>query len=100
VILDLTKKEYEGLKEIADNLYHNYDIDAIHLGSVILIDIGTLRLSAYYTGGLFTIYLSTAKLHTIVISDIYKYVVSLKNWYESYYYTVDEKDKDKERGEL
>jgi hypothetical protein len=92
VIVDLTKKEYDGLKEIADNLYHNYDIDAVHLGNVILIDIGTLRLSAYYTGGLFTIYLSTVKLHTIVISDIYKYVSSLRDWYNSYCYTVDEKD--------
>jgi hypothetical protein len=97
---DISKREYDGLKDIADNLYHNYDIDAVHLGNVILIDIGTLRLSAYYTGGLFTIYLSTVKLHTIVISDIYKYVASLKDWYNSYWYTVDETDKEKERGEL
>jgi hypothetical protein len=97
---DLTKKEYDGLKDIADNLYHNYDIDAVHLGSVILIDIDKLKLSAYYSGGLFTIYLSTVKLHTIIVSDIYKYVASLKDWYNSYLYEVDETDKEKERGEL
>jgi hypothetical protein len=89
---DLTKKEYEGLKDIADNLYHNYDIDAVHLGNVILIDINALKISAYYSGGLFTIYIGTVQLHTIVISDIYKYVASLKDWYNSYCYTVDEKD--------
>jgi hypothetical protein len=89
---DISKKEYDGLKEIANNLYHNYDIDAVHLGNVILIDIDKLKLSAYYSGGLFTIYLSAVQLHTIVISDIYKYVASLKDWYNSYCYTVDEKD--------
>jgi hypothetical protein len=97
---DISKREYEGLKDIADNLYHNYDIDAVHLGNVILIDIDKLKLSAYYSGGLFTIYLSTVKLHTIVISDIYKYVASLRDWYISYFYTVDEKDIEKERGGL
>jgi ATP phosphoribosyltransferase regulatory subunit HisZ len=90
---DISKREYDGLKDIADNLYRKYDIDAIHLGSVILIDIGTLRLSAYYTGGLFTIYLSTVKLHTIIVSDIYKYVASLKDWFISFQYEVDETDK-------
>jgi hypothetical protein len=97
---DLTKKEYDGLKEIADNLYHNYDIDAVHLGNVILIDIDKLNLSAYYSGGLFTIYLSAVQLHTIVISDIYKYVASLRDWFIGFQYEVDEKDKEKELGEL
>jgi hypothetical protein len=97
---DISKRESDGLKDIADNLYHNYDIDAVHLGNVILIDIDKLKISAYYSGGLFTIYLSTVQLHTIIVSDIYKYVSSLKNWYESYYYTVDETDKEKELGEL
>jgi hypothetical protein len=95
--VDLTNKEYEGLKDIADNLYNNYDIDAAHLNNVILIDINSLKLSAYYTGGLFNIYLSTVKLHTIIVSDIYKYVASLKDWYNSYLYAVDETDKEKER---
>jgi hypothetical protein len=93
---DLTKKEYEGLKDIADNLYHRYDIDSVHLGSVILIDIDKLKLSAYYSGGLFTIYLSTVKLHTIIVSDIYKYVSSLKDWYINFQYEVDETDREKE----
>jgi hypothetical protein len=91
--VELNEREYKGLTEIANNLYHNYDIDAVHSGNVILIDIDKLKLSAYYSGGLFNIYLSTVKLHTIVISDIYKYVSSLRDWYNSYWYEVDETDK-------